>query len=252
MAKAQNIEILGKLIDNFVHADLYNTQKDVESVFDVEDGFRDTIWMKMCIAHLKKDPACSRIIQERYMGPEYNLEEMLKLPSNSLGYTYAKLMSAKKFHPHFYRDRKNIDSETDYVTMRVRKTHDMYHIISGFDMHVGEIGVTALNVAQYGYPSFMLLDLISLIMACFPGLNGDAELTKGKTLTDEFLSDEVFDTLSLGIKMGRECKPLFPVKFENLYNEPLQEVRKELNIIPVTEGPVSWYQDPELKNLKLC
>jgi ubiquinone biosynthesis protein Coq4 len=110
MAKAQNIEILGKLIDNFVHADLYNTQKDVESVFDVEDGFRDTIWMKMCIAHLKKDPACSRIIQERYIGPEYDLEEMLKLPSDSLGYTYAKLMSTKKFHPHFYRDRKNIDA----------------------------------------------------------------------------------------------------------------------------------------------
>jgi hypothetical protein len=89
-------------------------------------------------------------------------------------------------------------------------------------------------------------------MACFPGLDGEAESYKGKTLADEFLSDEVFDTLSLGIKMGRECKPLFPVKFENMYNEPLQDIRKELNIIPVTEGPVSWYQDSELKNLKLC
>jgi ubiquinone biosynthesis protein COQ4 len=82
---------------------------------------------------------------------------MLGLPTDSLGYTYAKLMSTKKLHPHFYRDRTSIDSETDYVTMRVRKTHDMYHIISGFDMHVGETGAIALNVAQYGYPSFMLL-----------------------------------------------------------------------------------------------
>jgi ubiquinone biosynthesis protein Coq4 len=132
-------------------------------------------------------------------------------------------MSTKKLHPHFYRDRTNTDSETDYVAMRVRKTHDMYHIISGFDMHVGEIGAIALNVAQYGYPSFMLLELISLIMACFPGLNG----------------------------VGRECKPLFPIKFEDMFNKPLQEVRNELNIIPVREGPVSWYQDPELKDLKL-
>lgn len=118
-------------------------------------------------------------------------------------------------------------------------------------MHVGEIGAIALNVAQHGYPSFMLLELISLIMACFPGLNGEAELKKGKTPVDEFLSYEVFDTLSLGIKMGRECKPLFPVKFEEMYNKTLQEVRNELNIIPVKEGPVSWYQDPELKDLKL-
>ena len=251
MAKAQNIEIIGNLIDNFVHAELYNTQKDVESVFDMEDGFRDTMWMRMCIENLKKDPASSRIIEGRYVGPEYNLEEMLRLPTNSLGYTYAKLMSTKKLHPHFYRDRTNTDSETDYVTMRVRKTHDMYHIISGFDMHVGEIGAIALNVAQYGYPSFMLLELISLIMACFPGLNGETELKKGKSPADESLSYEVFDTLSLGIKMGRECKPLFPIKFEDMFNKPLQEVRNELNIIPVREGPVSWYQDPELKDLKL-
>jgi ubiquinone biosynthesis protein Coq4 len=205
----------------------------------------------MCIDNLKKDPASLRIIEERYIGPEYNLEEMLELPANTLGYTYAKLMSTKKLHPHFYRDRKSIGSETDYVTMRVRKTHDMYHIISGFDMHVGEIGAIALNVAQYGYPSFMLLELISLIMACFPGLNGEAELKKGKTSTDEFLSYEVFDTLSLGIKMGRECKPLFPVKFENMYNRDLKDVRKELNVVPVKEGPVSWYQDPELKHLSI-
>jgi hypothetical protein len=44
----------------------------------------------------------SRIIEERYIGPEYNLDEMLKLPTDSIGYTYARLMSAKKLHPHFY------------------------------------------------------------------------------------------------------------------------------------------------------
>ena len=64
MARAQNIEIIGNLIDNFVHAELYSTQRDVQSLFDMEDGFRDTIWMKMCIEHLKKDPTCSRIIRE--------------------------------------------------------------------------------------------------------------------------------------------------------------------------------------------
>ena len=96
MARAQNIKIIGNLIDNFVHAELYDTQKDVESVFDMEDSFRDTIWMKMCIEHLKKNPDCSRIIQEKYIGPEYNLDEMLRLPTDSLGYTYAKLMSAKE------------------------------------------------------------------------------------------------------------------------------------------------------------
>jgi ubiquinone biosynthesis protein COQ4 len=229
MARAQNIKILGELIDNFVKAELYNTKKDVESVFDMEDGFRDTIWMNMCIDHLKKDSASSTMIEERYMGPEYNLNQMLGLPTDTLGYTYAKLMSTKKLHPHFYRDRSNTDSETDYVTMRVRKTHDMYHIVSGFDMQIGEIGTIAVNVAQYGYPSFMLIELIALTLACFPTLD-EKEVQIQGTSTNSFVADLVFDTLSLGIKMGRESKPLFPVRFEEMYEKPLKDVRKDLFI----------------------
>jgi ubiquinone biosynthesis protein COQ4 len=85
------------------------------------------------------------MIEERYIGPEYNLNEMLKLPKNSLGNTYAKLMTVMGFEPHFYksRDRPSLDNESDYVTMRVRKTHDMYHTLSGFNMAIGEIGIIA-------------------------------------------------------------------------------------------------------------
>jgi len=34
--------------------------------------------------------------------------------------------------PHLYRarDSPNLDYEYDYVTKRVRKTHDLYHILS--------------------------------------------------------------------------------------------------------------------------
>ena len=250
MARAQNLKILDNLIDKFVHGELYGTPGNVESVFDMEDGFRDTIWMNMCIDHLKKDPASSIIIEEGYMGPEYDLDGMLGLPPDTLGYTYAKLMSTKKLHPHFYRDRSNVDSETDYVTMRVRKTHDMYHIVSGFDMQIGEIGTIALNVAQYGYPSFMLTELVALTLACFPMLNEKEGKTES-TSTNGFLSNLVFDTLSLGIKMGRQSKPLFAVKFEEMYEKSLNDVRNNLNIVPVNEGPYSWYQDPELKNIGL-
>ena len=68
------------------------------------------------------------------------------------------------FEPHFYRfrDRPSLDDLSEYVTMRVRKTHDLYHTISGFNMYVGEVGVIALNVTQYAYPAFMLIDLIAV------------------------------------------------------------------------------------------
>ena len=42
------------------------------------------------------------------------------------------------FKPHFHqpRDRKFLDNDTDYETIGVRKTHDMCHTISGFDIHI--------------------------------------------------------------------------------------------------------------------
>jgi hypothetical protein len=56
MARAQNHKILDNLIDKFVHGKLYGTPGNVENVFDMEDGFRDTIWMNLCNDHLKKIP----------------------------------------------------------------------------------------------------------------------------------------------------------------------------------------------------
>ena len=45
MARAQNIEIIGNLIDSFVHAELEHSA--VQSVFDMEDGFREVV-AKVC------------------------------------------------------------------------------------------------------------------------------------------------------------------------------------------------------------
>jgi ubiquinone biosynthesis protein COQ4 len=89
----------------------------------------------------------------------------------------------------------------------------------------------------------MLIDLVGLTMACFPGLSRMTE-------SEKFLGGFVFDTLSAGIKMGREARQLFPMKLEEMLERPIQEVRRELNITPIREGP-SWYQNPKLKDAGL-
>ncbi len=237
MSKVENIELLGGMIKHFA-----THRGTLDNVFDLEDGFDKTIWMNNCIEKLKEDPDSARMLEERYMGPEYNLDDLIKLPKNSLGYTYAKLMKTMGFEPHFYRsrDRPSLDDLSDYVTMRVRKTHDLYHTISGFNMYIGEVGVIALNVTQYAYPAFMLIDLIAVAAACFPGLAKIPE-------SEKIQSSLVFDTLSKGLEMGREAKSLFPVKFEEMIEMPIEDVRKELKITPIKEGP-SWYQYPKLKD----
>jgi ubiquinone biosynthesis protein COQ4 len=116
--------------------------KDTATVGRLEDHFRDRPPMKACI------------------------ERMKAYPSGSLGYTYAKVMKHLGYAAHFYGDRPSISEETDYVTMRVRKTHDLHHIVTGFSMTgPGELGVIAITALQYGYPAFMTLDLGAIALS---------------------------------------------------------------------------------------
>jgi ubiquinone biosynthesis protein Coq4 len=44
---------------------------DLNTIFDLEDGFQKTIWMTNCIERLKQDPASTEMLEERYIGPDY-------------------------------------------------------------------------------------------------------------------------------------------------------------------------------------
>lgn len=208
---------------------------DVNNVFNIEDKLRDSLQMQRCIEIIKQDPASTKLLAERYVGPEYDLEAMHKMPKGSLGWTFAKVMSTQGYDPQFYRVRPSLDSDTDYITHRIRKTHDLHHVLTGFSMKgTSELGVIAVTVAQTGYPGFLMIDLMSMLLSFL--LDNSSEL--GVAV--------LFDTISLGIKMGREAKPLFPIKWEEGFERPLAEWREELNLKAITEGPLSWYSDPQV------
>lgn len=229
LATQENVNELLSFIDLVAGAGV-----DTNNVFDISDKLRDSTQMGKCLAVMKEDPATSAMLAERYMGPDFDLEELSKMPKNSFGWTYATVMKAISYKPDFYRLRP-IESEADYVINRVRKTHDLHHILTGFSFdNFGENGVISVTVAQIGYPGWMLIDIISLMLQFF---------VEEKELGVEY----VFDLISAGIKMGRKAKPLFPVKWEEVFEQPLEELRTELNIEPVTSDQFSWYSNPKIR-----
>ncbi|MFZ4596469.1 MAG: Coq4 family protein [Verrucomicrobiaceae bacterium] len=162
---------------------------------------------------------------------------MLQYPKDSLGWTYAKVLSAINYDPQFYRKRE-IKTDVDYITHRLRKTHDLHHILTGFSFDdTGEFGVISVSIAQMHYPTFQLICLLGsfLTFATSPPARGDQEAL-------EFS----FDLISQGIHIGRQAKRLFPVKFEEGLDRPIEEWRAELKIEPVRDGLWSWYSRPEL------
>ncbi len=211
-----------KMVSGFIAAH----GQDVPTVFALEDSYYDTPQMQAAVERMKAEPGMGRLISEGYLTPDYDLDELMKYPPGSLGHTYARLMALHGFKAHFYPDRE-IKTDADYCIMRVRKTHDIHHAVSGFSMKPsGEAGVIGVTAYQYGYPAFVLIDLAGMALT-FMQAQGFA----GQ-----------FTDVGRGMKMGHECKPLLGVKWEEGWEKPLSRWREELKITPVTNGEASWYE----------
>jgi ubiquinone biosynthesis protein Coq4 len=219
--------------------------KDTNNVFDLSDKFNSSHPMQLCIQAIQQDPASSQLIKERYVGPPYDLEALLQLPKNSLGWVYAKVLSTLGYDPQFYRTPSTFNSDAEYVSFRVYKTHDIHHILTGFMLdNLGELGVISVTAAQTRFPGFIFLDVVSLLTNFFAAeklYSPDLDPTEqGRTL------GYAFNLISKGIEIGQAAKPLFPIKWEEGLDRSIDEWRQELNIQPAKEGPYSWYSNPQL------
>jgi ubiquinone biosynthesis protein Coq4 len=240
IATKENLQKFLELVDLAAGAG-----QDVNSIFDVSERLNQSKPMNRCLKALKNNPASVSIIEEQYVGPDYDLAAMLKMPKHSLGWTYAQIMSTLGYDPHFYRQPETFINEAAYVSFRVYKTHDLHHILTGFSLdNLGELGVLSVSAAQFAYPTFIFIDLISMLTSFFSNedlYQPDLEMSEvGKTLGYQL------QVIGKGIHLGQAAKPLFPIKWEEGFDRPIDEWREELNIQPVTEGFFSWYSRPEL------
>jgi ubiquinone biosynthesis protein COQ4 len=84
LATSENVNKLLALVDRVAGVAI-----ETNNVFDIEDALKDSPQMQKCLERVSQDPASAQLLEERYMGKEFDLEELLKLPRNSLGWTYA-------------------------------------------------------------------------------------------------------------------------------------------------------------------
>jgi ubiquinone biosynthesis protein COQ4 len=124
-----------------------------ESVFDIEDGLQNLEAYQLAVEYVRRDPDMAELIEERFLRHGvHDLDALLRLPEESLGYCFARHMRDKGFDPDYFRVRE-VNTDLDYVLMRLRQTHDIWHIITGFDTDpVGELGLKAVELAQTRRP----------------------------------------------------------------------------------------------------
>lgn len=198
--------------------------ENTDSVFDIEDNFRGSNQMKVCVDRVKAIPEALALMESRYLGPAIDLEALSQLSRGTLGHTYATVMNALGYDPNFFRQRE-IETDADWLTMRLRKTHDLVHLVTGFGPTGGELGVLSIQAVQIGYPSAVVLQIASMGMA----LKQQPEKLPGLT-----------QQVARGMGMAIQMKPLIAQRWEDGWDKTVRQWREDLNITdPVIDEPYS-------------
>jgi ubiquinone biosynthesis protein COQ4 len=190
----------------------------LETVGELAYGLLEAPAYDLVAHHLNQDPACAALICDRYIPPAHNLDTLLTLPPDSLGYLYAAQMKKMGFDPNLHAGM-TVKSDAEYVELRLSQTHDLWHIVTGFDTSVvGEIGLQAFHLPQFPYPLATMLVANSLISA---------------TLKAPEMLPQLLEAIAQGFQMGKTAKPLFAQKWEEGWKKPLAQWQAELNVQPL-------------------
>jgi ubiquinone biosynthesis protein COQ4 len=199
---------------------LLKDPSQTESVYDVEDGLRHIKATELAVEFVKSKPEVAELFQERYLAPLVNLDALIQLPEASLGHVYATYIKDAGFDPNFYRLIK-VEDDVSYFLLRMRQTHDIWHIVAGFSTDVfGELGLKAFELAQTHRTMSAVLIAGGLLSTLFK--------------QPEQL-DKLLEQIAIGYRLGAKAKPFFAKKWEENWERPLLEWRQELDVEPMKE-----------------
>jgi ubiquinone biosynthesis protein COQ4 len=194
---------------------LVRDPSQTDSVYDIEDGLKHSDAMAIATQHMLAQPEIKAMARDRYLSPVPNIPELLQCPKDSLGYNYANYIDSSGFDPGFYRPMK-VEDDTSYLLLRLRQTHDLWHVVTGFSTDVpGELGLKAFELAQTRRTMAGIL-IAGGFLKCL--LQTPNEL------------DRLLDNISRGYRLGLHSKPLLAQKWEQNWDKPLNEWRTELGI----------------------
>jgi ubiquinone biosynthesis protein COQ4 len=142
-----------------------------------------------------------------------DLEALAKLPEGTLGRAYSEFLRSRNLTPEVFAVPREIRNEdARYMAQRVRQTHDLWHVVTGYDTHVlGEIELQAFAYAQLGTP-------FSLLIALFGASHAN------------LLSPRVASRVWAAYWHGRRAEPLVWRAWERHFATPLSELRLLLRL----------------------
>jgi ubiquinone biosynthesis protein Coq4 len=141
-----------------------------------------------------------------------DIPQLLELPASTLGGAYARHIVSQGFDPEAFQTSA---SNSHWVSRRAALSHDVYHIITGFNSTpVGEFGLAAFCLVQYR-------DLLNSFVLSF---------VPWTCIGYPRQIPQILAAVAKGFWMGCRSLPIFAYPFESNWEKPVEQVRQELGI----------------------
>lgn len=188
---------------------------ELTSVADLVDSFLGSPQMAACVERFRAIPAGARMLEERYPPLQPDIDALSQLPAGSLGHRYALLIRSLGYDPEFFRPR-DTSSDERWLTQRIATTHDLHHVVCGFGTEpAGENGVLAVTATQIGFPAYVLL-------------TSAGQLASFRFQSERF--PQLSQAMAQGAAIARRAHCLAAVRWEEGWDKPIQQWRRELGI----------------------
>jgi ubiquinone biosynthesis protein COQ4 len=93
-----------------------------------------------------------------------DLGALAALPEGTLGREYARFIQGNGLTLDVFKAPVGVDEHVAYLVQRVRQTHDLWHVVTGYTPDVkGEVLLQAFTFAQLRVPSALFITLIGAV-----------------------------------------------------------------------------------------
>ncbi|CAE7403963.1 Coq4 [Symbiodinium microadriaticum] len=192
------------------------------------------------MADWKSKPDHVAFIEEQHYADPITIEALAAMPDGSLGKAYHGFLVDNGLEEKLAQNYKllhdmmlksgmldKMPEPLQYAILRGFQVHDILHVLTGYEPTPGgEIALQAFCLAQIRFPYFSMW--LSVVTTRMTYLDPDAIIP-------------TMDEVSQGWQFGRAVPNLQFEKWEDHFERPLAEVRKDYGIAPEGKKPLDGY-----------
>ena len=163
-----------------------------------------------------RSSALEHLWQTGFRAERYDLDELEKLAPHTLGGAYARQMKAQGLRPDYYQEAKP-RTRMQFLRQRMRQTHDIWHVLTGLGTdEFDEVCIQGFYAGQYTSSMAAIIGAGAMLKSIARGRFGELQ--------------RHVDAFCEGYCAGKRAEPLLAVKWEELWGETIDSLRRRYRI----------------------